>query len=173
MTITDSTFSGNSDGQAGGAILVENGSTLTITNSTFSSNSAGDGGGGAIMNKGTLTITNSTISGNSAGGIGIGGGIRSNGTATVKNTIVANNIAGFLGPDCNGIFNSDGNNLIEDSSFCTGFTNGQNGDITGVDPVLDALADNGGPTLTHALLEGSPAVDAVPVADCTEIEGAP
>ena len=144
---------------------------MTITNSTFSSNSAGDGGGGAIMNKGTLTITNSTISGNSAGGIGSGGGIRNNGTATVKNTIVANNIAGFLGPDCNGIFNSDGNNLIEDSSFCTGFTNGQNGDITGVDPVLDALADNGGPTLTHALLEGSPAVDAVPVADCTEIEG--
>ena len=68
LTVTNSTFSGNSAGGSGGAIY--NAGTLTVTNSTFSGNSAPAARrrhGGAIFNDGgTLTVTNSTFSGNSA-----------------------------------------------------------------------------------------------------------
>ncbi|HZY41745.1 MAG TPA: choice-of-anchor Q domain-containing protein, partial [Anaerolineae bacterium] len=51
------------------------------------------------------------------------------------------------------------NNLIEDSANACGLTNGVNGNIIGQDPVLGALANNGGFTQTHSLLAGSPAID--------------
>jgi hypothetical protein len=68
LTVTNSTFSGNSGGFRGGAIDNEGG-LVTVTNSTFSDNSA-DFGGGAIFNRGTLRVTNSTFSGNHAADIG-------------------------------------------------------------------------------------------------------
>jgi hypothetical protein len=160
-TVTNSTFSDNSAafGGGGGGINNDNRSTLTVTNSTFSGNSGGAGGG--IVNSGTLTVNNSTFSSNSGGA---GGGIGNFGTATLKNTIVAGNSAEFGGPDVNGTFTSEGYNLIGKSDGSSGFTDGQNGDQVGtaaspLDPMLGPLADNGGPTLTHALLAGSPAVD--------------
>jgi hypothetical protein len=82
----------------------------------------------------------------------------------VKNTIIAGNTAGTA-PDCSAplglAINSQGYNLIGDATNCTGVGAGTH-DITGVDAHLDVLAPNGnadGPTQTHALLGGSPAID--------------
>ena len=164
-TISNCTMSGNSAGKGdGGAIY--NLSTATITNSTISGNSA-DTYGGGIASYGTLTITDSTITGNSAGGYG--GGISkdySSGTINVGSTIIAGNTGAYGDPDVRSSFISQGHNLIGDLGSATGFTNGVNGDQVGgggnpvIDPLLGPLQDNGGPTLTHALLPGSPAIDA-------------
>jgi CSLREA domain-containing protein len=156
LTITNSTFSGN-DANSGGGI-VNNAGTLTITNSTFSGNTAswGAGNGGGIVNNATLTITNSAFSGNSANWAG--GGIRNDGTLNYANTIIANSTSGG---DCNNYYGTIGtntNNLVEDGS-CSASLSG--------DPNLGALADNGGPTQTFALLTGSPAIDAGDDATCS------
>ncbi len=148
MIVTGSTFSGNSATSGGGGI--GNGGTLTVTNCTFSGNSAGTYGGG-INNGRTLTVINSTFSGNSAT---TGGGIRNGGTATVYNTI----IAGSTGGNCSGTITNGGNNL-DDGATCGWGTN--NGSMSNTDPQLGPLADNGGPTWTFALLAGSPAIDGV------------
>jgi hypothetical protein len=84
-----------------------------------------------------LTARNSTITANSS--LGYGGGIESYGTLNARNTIIAGN---FEGGDLYGTVTSGDHNLI------------------GVDPLLGPLQDNGGPTFTHALLPGSPAIDA-------------
>ncbi|MHC4676186.1 MAG: choice-of-anchor Q domain-containing protein [Planctomycetota bacterium] len=172
LTISDTTISGNQvTTNYGGGIY--NYGDLTITGSTISGNSDGLGVGG-ILQQGTATIYNTTISGNTGIGIRNIGGPGSNstflystiayntgtgyvhsGTATFTNTIVANN-----GTDCTGTtggtFHDAGWNLDTDNtcSFAD-FT-----DLPGTDPLLGPLQDNGGPTLTHALLSGSPAIDA-------------
>ena len=148
VTITNSTLSGNSANEEGGGIYNDQAGTLTITNSTLSGNSAYYGGG--INNSGTLTTTNSTLSGNSAGWSG--GGIYNNYTSTLNytNTIIANS---YSGNDCvnDGNIGININNLVEDGS-CSASLH--------ADPKLGPLADNGGPTLTFALLSGSLAIDA-------------
>ncbi len=180
-TTGDGWSPGDNGGDGGG---IYNNNLLTLTNCTISNNrngkgfddvsdcDAGDGGsGGGIFNNsaGTAFITSCTISGNSAGEAGYnddpmcrffpadgqGGGIC--GSVIIKNTIIANN--GGDGPDVNGTLNSQGYNLIENTDKCiiTGITKGN---ITGIDPRLGALAYNGGPTKTQALLAGSPAIDA-------------
>jgi predicted outer membrane repeat protein len=187
LTATDSTISGNSAPGQGGGIFV---GTLTLDRSTVSGNvSTADQGGGIFTINGTVTITNSTISGNSAptdegGGIfnnppigaansvtivnttisnntaQIGGGIFTftPGAFTLKNTIVAGNNAASS-PDCAGDVVSQGNNLIQDTTGCNiGGT--LTGNITGSSALLGPLANNGGPTQTHGLLAGSPAIDA-------------
>ncbi len=177
LTLTNSIVHGNSASAAGG---IMNGGTLTVTNSTVSKNTADAGGG--IYNSGTLTVTNSTISGNivqmSVGG-GIltlggtvtlsnstitansadaGGGIL--GTVIARNTIIAGNRGADLGDDdCSGHLVSQGYNLIDNLTRCT-ISGDTTGNITGQDPRLGRLEDNGGPTWTHALLAGSPAIDA-------------
>jgi hypothetical protein len=84
----------------------------------------------------------------------------------VRNTIIALNQVDFTGsdPDMSGDFTSQGHNLIGDGTGGSGFTKGVNGDIVGtaansIDPKLGPLANNGGPTKTHALLAGSRAID--------------
>jgi len=153
LTVTNSTISGNT-GYTGGGI--NSYGIVTVTNSTISGNSAGTGGGIANMNGGgighSLTVTNSTISGNSAG---TGGGIYSQVSATLSNTIVANQASGA---DCVGSVTSTGYNL-ESATSC-GFTS--TGDRQNADPLLGLLQDNGGPTFTHALLNGSPAINVIP-----------
>jgi CSLREA domain-containing protein len=149
LTITNSAFSGNHADNGGG--IFNNAGTLTITNSAFSGNSAG-GDGGGIASHGTLTITNSTFSGNSAGG---GGGIKHlSGTVTLRNTIVANSTGG----NCGGTITNGGNNIDDGTTCGWGSTSGS---MSGTDPLLGALANNGGPTQTFALLTGSPAIDGV------------
>ena len=178
LTLTNSTLSGNtasggggSGGRGGG---ITNFGTLTLTNSTLSGNTASGGFGsssfgGGIGNFGTLTLTNSTLSGNTASGGGgsggSGGGITNFGTLTLTNSIIAGNSGG----DCDGSTTSLGYNLIGNNTGCS-FTAAA-GDLVGnganpIDPLLGPLQDNGGSTLTHALLDGSPAIDQIPAALC-------
>jgi filamentous hemagglutinin family protein len=174
FSITNSTISGNSTTLNGGGVYnygyysSENSlySNLLLTNSTISGNSAGSFGGG-LYNDGPGTITYSTISGNSAGssGGGIFSGYYSSNVLSAGNSIIAGNRA-TTGPEVDTNYGtslvSNGFNLF-----------GQNGDIgesqltetdivlaSPIDTVLGPLADNGGPTFTHALLSGSPAINA-------------
>lgn len=161
----------------GGGIETYN-ATLTLTNSTVSGNtvtaatySSGGGmwmGGYADAYPSVLNLFNSTVTGNSAGG---GGGISNyldagNASATVNavNSIVAGNAAP-AGGNClaeGGTFTSLGYNL-ENTDTCS-FD--QPTDQPTTDPLLGPLANNGGPTETHALLTGSPAIDAASNAVC-------
>ncbi|MEW5989035.1 MAG: choice-of-anchor Q domain-containing protein, partial [Chloroflexota bacterium] len=175
-TVSHSTLSGNSATGYygdGGGIYISYGGTLTVSYSTLSGNSAEYRGGG-IINYGTLTVSNSTLSGNSAAE---GGGIyRSSDSFTVslQNTILADNADSNAGPDCSGTLTSDGYNLLGNNSDCT--FNATTGDQVGtpdnpIDPLLGPLQDNGGPTWTHALLPGSPAIDAGNPAGCFDNQG--
>ena len=159
LTLNNSTVNGNSAGTiGGGGILNQSSGTLTLTNSTVNGNTASNSSGGGILsNGGTLTLTNSTLSGNSSSDQG--GGIHNSTGSTVnfKNTIIAGNNAP-TGPDCDGTLTSQGHNLVQDVAGCP-ITGDITGNITGQDPILGPLADNGGPTLTHAHLPGSPAID--------------
>ena len=157
LTLANCTVSGNMAGWDGGGIKNYRGS-MDLANCTVSGNTATYGGG--IHNaQGTATLTSSTVSGNTA--ITGNGGIYNydTGSLTVKNSIIANNTANSAPSDCGGTpAISGGYNLIENA---IGWTSSPT-DITGVDPVLGPLQDNGGPTFTHALLDGSPAIDAIP-----------
>jgi uncharacterized repeat protein (TIGR01451 family)/CSLREA domain-containing protein len=152
LTITNSTVDGNTASGDGGGIF--NSGNLTLRNSTVTGNTANDAGGGILnSSSATATLNNDTISHNVAA-INRGGGISNAGTATLTHTIVANN----TGDNCSGTatITSVGNNLDSDSSC--GFVT--TGDISGQNPLLDSLANNGGATQTRALLVGSPAIDA-------------
>jgi predicted outer membrane repeat protein len=157
LTVTNSTISDNSVGTSGGGI--SSGGTLAVTNSTISGNSAGANGGGIELTAGSLTLSNSTISNNTATS-GSGGGIhRSAGTAALLNNIIAGN-TGPSGRDLSGAFTSQGYNLVGNASGFS-FTGITTGNLVGVtNPALGPLANNGGPTKTHALLAGSPALNA-------------
>jgi CSLREA domain-containing protein len=151
LTITNSTISGNSARLGGG--IFDNGGTLTLTNSTISGNTAERGAG--LYEDGNGTIISSTISDNTA--TELGGGIRVEGDTSLKNTILAGNTAP-VGPDCYNDITSLGYNLIFSIIDCT-ITGDTTGNIIGADPLLGPLLNNGGRTLTHALLPGSPAID--------------
>jgi CSLREA domain-containing protein len=155
-------IAGNS-AQGGGGIFM-NGGAATLVNSSLSGNNAsGVGGGGIYAFGGTLVLTNVTVTNNRAF---FGGGIRtSGGLVTLRNTIVAGN---FQGPSPNTVPNDINSTVVPSSSFnligtggSGGLTNGTNNNQVGVaDARIGSLGANGGPTLTHALLAGSPALDA-------------
>ena len=161
LTITNSTLSNNSataggginsDGEASGS------ATLTITNSTLSGNSA-TGGGGIYNFHATLTITNSTLSGNSAttgGGI-LNSGFDGSATLSIGGTVLNAGGSGANIFNNSGTVTSLGYNLSSDDGG--GFLTGP-GDQINTNPMLGLLQNNGGPTFTHALLVGSPAIDA-------------
>jgi CSLREA domain-containing protein len=159
LTVNNSTLSGNSAqpglGGKGGAIYNQGGQggTITVSNSTLSGNSSNTGGGIGMNGSGTITVSNSTLSGNSAQGAGGGIARTDVGTVSLKNTIVANSPSGG---NCYGAITDGGYNL--DSGTSCGFAS-ENNSLSSTDPMLGALADNGGPTLTHALLGGSSAID--------------
>jgi len=189
-TLVNSTISGNSGPLWGGGFVnwgtatltrcilenntsefgggINNGEHLTLFNSTISDNTASDQGGG-IYNYGEMALNNVTIAGNTAGSDGGGIYCDPSNTVNVKNTLIADNTATTTGPDCSGNLESYGYNLIEDKTGCT-INEAENSgtNITGQDPLLGPLADNGGPTKTHALLPGSPAIEA---GSCTDISG--
>ncbi|NER49578.1 MAG: PEP-CTERM sorting domain-containing protein [Symploca sp. SIO1A3] len=175
-TIIDSTLNNNSS-RVGGGIFNEPDPTsiLTVTNSTISGNTAETNGGGIFNGSSSrLNVSNSTITDNTAdsdgNGSGDGGGIFNLSSAEVENTIIAGNFdatnnagLGNILPDVSGEFTSNGYNLIGNADGGTGFN--AIGDLVGtstnlLDPLLGSLQDNGGRTLTHALLSGSPAIDA-------------
>ena len=185
LTLNDSTISGNTASgirHYGGRLIVRH-STISgnnavgvhqedsrgsvvgeITNSTISGNVSSDGGG-IFLQDGTMTITNSTITDNrstayAAGGIFARPGVSLN----LRNSIVAGN-SHFEFPDVRhqgaGI-TSLGHNLIGKTHGSVGWVAS---DLTGMiaaplDAKLGPLQDNGGQTKTHALLSGSPAIDA-------------
>jgi CSLREA domain-containing protein len=156
VTLNQSTISGN-QASFGSGLRVNGALEVTVGNSTLSGNMATTFGGGIYSNS-PVTLINSTLSGNSAGEDGGGIYNDSAGMVTVSNSLVANSAGG----DCAGSGNwntGDYPNLDSDGS-CPGFT------IT-ADPLLGPLQDNGGPTWTHALLEGSPALDAGDDTVCT------
>ncbi|MGH9458687.1 MAG: Ig-like domain-containing protein, partial [Thermoanaerobaculia bacterium] len=153
IAVTNSTLSGNqaSGGDGGGLYLGGSGSAL-IDNSTLSGNAALFNGGGVVASVAPLSILNSTFAENSAGSNG--GAIHSGGAVDAVNAIFANSTSGG---NCSGnTFGSGGNNLSSDSSC--GFSG--SGNLTLTDPLLGPLQNNGGQTDTHALLSGSPAIDA-------------
>jgi CSLREA domain-containing protein len=158
--ITNSTVSGNSAGGFGGGIENADEGALDLTNVTISGNTAGAGGGISADFATTATLTNVTITDNNAKS---GGGIYNSGEVSVGNTIVSANTSTncFNEPQA-GAITSAGHNM-EDTDTC-GFA--ATGDQPNTDPTLGALTDNGGPTETHALLAGSPAIDAADGAIC-------
>ncbi len=178
LTVTDSTLSGNvatRDTSLGGGMFHRNG-TLNVVNTTISGNSAVSGGGIALS-FGNASIRNTTITGNAADQ---GGGIFSRATVSVVSSVNAGNKfrpttlfgtgAEFYSRGNTGTI---ANNVLGDNSydFFSGFVRlplGANNFIgsadrstpTGLNAILDpTLADNGGPTFTHKLVSGSPAIN--------------
>lgn len=166
------TMSGNVSG-LGGAIY--NTSATTLANSTLSGNTAtGDGGG--IYSSGFTYLYSATITGNWAdyddNGTGIGGGIAQvAGETYFWNTIISGNLVmgdfAFVFPDdCKGTLTSMDYNLVLDTTGCT-IGNATAHNIYGQSPNLGPLQNNGGSRATHALLPGSPAIDAGNPGGCT------
>jgi CSLREA domain-containing protein len=183
LTVSDSTFQQNLAGATNGGGISNVVGTLRVTGTTFDRNSANFLGGG-VANTGQATFLNSTFSGNSAPN---GGGFSSTGNATnparaefTYVTLADNAGAGLLNgpsgstimlastivagstPNCSGTVTSLGHNL---DSGATCNLSGP-GDLSNANPLLGPLALNGGPTRTHALAAGSPAIDAGDSARC-------
>jgi hypothetical protein len=168
LAMNTSTISANQAWDGAGLLSA---GTTTISNTTFSGNLS-TFGGGIYGNAGTTTLSNVTISANQASTHG-GGVYNPGATLNLKNTLIAGNTATIQGPDCMNLatLTSQGYNLlgIVDPVQCPGVTNGVNGDIVGsaaipINPSLGALANNGGATLTQALLTGSLAINTADLA---------
>ena len=145
-------LSGN-NADSGGAISFHGAVGGSLTNVTVSGNTA-TGNGGGLWTDTAITVTNSTFTlnnGDTGGGISTGAT-----TVTISNTIVSDNTATNSHNDVHGNYSSNGFNLVQDP----GLTGDFGSDITGVSANLAGLADNGGPTQTHALQTGSLAIDA-------------
>ncbi|HEX6555500.1 MAG TPA: TIR domain-containing protein [Ktedonobacteraceae bacterium] len=176
-TVTNSTFSGNKSsgkqgGQGGG---IDDEGKLTVINSTFWGNTARGGsdfGGGGISVTGVkgsfASIRFSTLYGNSSS---TGGGIwvdpKGSSHLMISSSIVSANNA-HDGPDISGALLSDGYNLIENVAGATGLNARTDRQVTLSDLKIDSmLGNNGGPAHTLALLQGSQAIDAVPLQACS------
>ena len=162
LTLNHSTINSNRASGSGGGLHTTSDGVLRINSSTIVNNRANGSGGGLSLDQSLpTTIRNSTIAFNRAIGEGNGGGIRmSSGLLNLSTSIVANNIAGNASPDLDagdGIVLPTGVNLIHQLDG-SGLTEGPN--LINQDPLLAPLADNGGPTMTMALLGNSPAIDA-------------
>ena len=168
LTVVNSTIKGNQSGAGGGIYNMSK--PLWIINSTISGNQAYTGGGLHIAG-GTVGINSTTIANNE--GVTFGGGIYADehwADVTLNNSLLAGNTSN-VGIDCWGPINSSGYNLIQDVSGCS-FAS-QPSDQTSIDPFLGPLQDNGGPTETHWLYGGSPAIDGGNPGGCTDHQGNP
>ncbi len=182
----------------GGGGLALEGATSTLINTTVSGNECGWVGGG-IVQLGTepeqsLNIINSTISGNTARVVGGGLARLVEGEALIVHSTIAQNEANFgnaifldtirrtsvfnsiIEGKCTGILPvSRGGNLggPDITEHCIG--NRVPTDIVAADLGLGPLTDNGGPTMTHALFRGSPAINTADPANCepTDQRGVP
>ena len=155
LTLSSCTVSGNSTQGYGGGLYSAGFGNATLQNSTISGNSAVSFGGGIVNDvAANLTISTSTFSDNSANS---GGGIYSDAFIWIGNTILKAGAAGENIVNGIGFVISNGYNLCSDDGG--GYLTGP-GDQVNTDPLLGPLQNNGGPNLTHALLPGSPAIDA-------------
>ena len=145
LTVSRSTFSGNSANNGAGIYI--NTSPATIINSTFSGNTAGNVGGGIFAGNSPVTVSHTTIAGN-LGGLGL---VVSGGGGSLRGSIVASNAGG----QCSGSLSNAGGNLqFPSTGTCAG-------GVTVADPQLGPLASNGGFTQTRAIASSSPARDLV------------
>jgi hypothetical protein len=185
VTIRGSTIAGNTASRGAGVADLSGSSRWDISNTTISGNHATTtcpavglslppGTGGGILSFGGTTppridLNNVTLHDNVSDAAGAGDEIYNctpgvtgcgskSATVNVRNTIV-----GSAGVNCSGPITSGGSNI--DSTNTCGF--GAAGDKVNTDPLLGALAANGGLTATHAELDGSPAIDAGDPATCT------
>ncbi len=171
-TIVDSTISDNVAAGNGGGVM----GALQVESTTISSNAAGENGGGLYLGSSNalVWVRNSTVVANVAdakpNGHGVGGGIYGWRLAGVAHTIVSGNTDSGEAPDVAGLravrFSLIGDNTGSELSESPSIRSASDGNLIGgpihgmIDPLLAPLADNGGPTLTHALLPGSPAINA-------------
>ena len=163
LGIQNSTISGNSAGDYGGGIA--NAGTLTINNTTLSGNFAKFAGGGIVSfasnEPAPVIINNSTLAGNECplhgGAISISRTGSAPATLEIGNNILKRGASGQNISSGNGTVTTRGYNISDDDAG--GFLIGP-GDQINTDPMLGPLQDNGGPTFTHSLLPGSPAIDA-------------
>ena len=169
MTLDRSLLSANTAGDGGGARVGQAG-TLVVVNSTLSGNSAAVDGGG-LFTAGTTSLINATLSGNTAGVRG-GGALAYGGSLTLQRSLLAGNSApdGREARRMGGAVTAAAHNLFGfgGDAGLSGLSAGAS-DVTpavALGGVLRPLAHNGGPTLSHALAVGSPAIDVAPSADC-------
>jgi len=154
MTVTNCTVSGNAVGLAG-AINNNGDGEMTVTNCTVSGN---EGGFGAISNEGTMTVLSSTLSGNDENQA-----IQTDANLTMINTVVDGG--------CVGTITSNGYNIESPGDTCGFDPDGTDlVNVSADDLKLRPLADNGGPTMTHALGAGSVAIDVIPADMCEVTE---
>jgi len=152
LIIDSSTLSHNSADNDGGGLYID-GELISI-NSTFSGNTA-NSGGGIFANSGAVNLSSKPISDNSAV---YGGGVYIYSSLNFSNTLIANSIKGgdcYVWLEGTGSIGTNAHNLVGDGSCSNGGTKFLSGDAK-----LGPLANNGGPTQTHALLTDSPAIDA-------------
>ena len=182
-TIRDSSIYGNG-ADFGGGIAVgafSFASQLTIVNSTISQNYANTNGGG-IDSEGDTFLYNTSVIDNDAyhdrnsptGGKGGGVYVNAGSRFVVVNTLIARNTlnSATIPEDCSGTLEGYGWNLLGDLGGCT-FTGNGNGSRSIISlSTLGPLQDNGGPTLTHALLAGSTAIDSTFLQGCVNETGA-
>jgi CSLREA domain-containing protein len=167
VTMSECTVATN-EGGPGGGMLVGPNAVLVLSNSTVSDNASTASGGGLRIVGASAVLRNVTIAGNRcdadlAGLDARGGGLQISGGSevTLRNTILAGNVdptGATPEDDCAGPVTSGGWNLVQSIVGCT--LTPTTGDLIGVDPLLESLQDNGGPTQTRALPSASPAVDA-------------
>ena len=191
LTLERVEVSHNRAGQGGGLVNTVAESSLNVLNSAFHNNTAVSLAGGLFLGGSTaMTLTNVTVSGNATGPNGSGGGIVSsengavvlqnvtlytneapqganlyfsNAATTLRNTVLGAPVSGancYFGGETP--LTSGGYNLASDDSC--GLT--ATGDQQNTDPLLGALSDNGGETLTHLPAAGSPVVDSGDDASC-------
>lgn len=179
-SLINSTISNNTSDNAAGGIAAHLNSIVSLNNSTVTGNSAAVWAGGIYAKtNSTVSLSNSTITDNSANTYG---GIFAQSTSSINlsNSIVAGNSASsFVEIRNNGTITADQNNLFGHSGLIDAvaffnFTPGvsdikttSDGTSVSLSNILNSLADNGGSTLTHSLVEGSPAIDAGDAAACT------
>jgi CSLREA domain-containing protein/uncharacterized repeat protein (TIGR02543 family) len=170
LTLTDSTVVDNRADGIGGAISTAG--NATISNSTIAHNTSTELGPGGAAASGTLTLDHSTVSGNvgdADGRTGLGnlpvGGVAAFGggaSITTHNSIIAGNSENAPDvdrPDCSGTVSSTGGNVIGSTAGCTFTAQASDSTNDPAGPGLSSLNDRGGPTQTHGLLAGSPAID--------------
>ncbi|MCK6478304.1 MAG: hypothetical protein L6Q35_15905, partial [Phycisphaerales bacterium] len=182
LTISRSTVETNTASSAGGGIHNTFG-IMTMSNCAVIANNSLMSSGGGIHGLGAgSAVYNSTIAFNGASHQG--GGI-SGSFGSIYNSTIASNFSGILGAGIEGpsffvestlisgnssggvpwdvfdpLHGSSRNNLIQDAAHAGGLQNGVNGNLVGVDPMLSALGNHGGPTQAFDLLPGSPAIGA-------------
>jgi len=169
VEIENATISGNLSTNVGGGIRMLG--TATLRNSTVSGNASTGWHGGAIFHTdGVMTLVNTTVTNNAGpdwapSAVFVGTFTPANATLNLVNSVIAGNrwyaCERFVGGSGAVTINSGGNNVVQDASCSPVAT-----DLVVGDALLGPLAGNGGPTLTHLPLPGSPVIDAANAALC-------